>query len=561
MDEAAFGLRPAASVAGNEESTARYYLHAMFAGDVDTGINALTAPESPAVVPEMRMVSVRPTPGKRGGSSEPDNIAGGLQGKHRDGATLVSFVQTSSSVPIFGSHAKVTLDGNRSILAATAQVASVPNVSPLASIAAAAALSKVADASDIASASLAAVDAPHLEYFQEEASGAWHLVYHFVKVPATPVAEKIDHDSHGHGFSTSPREVNLEFDYLVDAHNGAVIYYFSSNPVMAPPTPVKCFGDDELGEHQTFLGSPGTAGFEMIDPLRSIRTFDLALGDIAGPFPSNAITSSVATPWTNRSAVSAHVNAMRVQQFYQDVLGRNSIDDLGMELVSVVNCTYSASGESSPNWTNAVWYKQRMWYGQTPGSAGKLVSFSRLLDVIGHELTHGVTEHTAALVYKDLPGALNESFSDIFGVIINNWFRTGANSDVSGWSWEIGTGIRSNGLPLRDMKDPARLGHPVKMSDYVPTTSDFGGVHKYSNIHNQAAYFVLNSGASGARPISAADGAVLYYMALQRLSSMSNFSDARRALLDSAKIYYGDPSEQAAALSAIAAAYDKAEIT
>jgi Zn-dependent metalloprotease len=238
------------------------------------------------------------------------------------------------------------------------------------------------------------------------------------------------------------------------------------------------------------------------------------------------------------------------------VLGRHGIDDRGMELVSVVNCTY-ARAQDPPEWHNAVWYDNRMWYGRVKEPDGVLRSFARFLDIIAHELTHGVTEHTANLVYRDQSGALNESLSDIFGVVINNWYSVGPDSDTRGWSWEIGPGLGENGKPLRDMSDPARTGDPGHMNQYLVTRQDNGGVHTNSNIHNHAAYRVLTACAGGGSPaMRPSDVAVLYYLALQRLGKLDGFPEMRRSLVSVAKSYFGNPTERARMVRHIEAAYD-----
>ena len=156
-----------------------------------------------------------------------------------------------------------------------------------------------------------------------------------------------------------------------------------------------------------------------------------------------------------------------------------------------------------------------MWYGQEQDQNGSLRSTARYLDVIAHELTHGITQYTSNLVYQDQSGALNESFSDIFGVIVNNWCLHGADSDVAAWSWEIAPGWRPNGLPLRDLRNPqAGWAHPTTCG--LPGhAADSGGVHTNSNIHNKAAYNVLTAvDAKGARVFRPRDVAVLYYLTL-----------------------------------------------
>ena len=152
-------------------------------------------------------------------------------------------------------------------------------------------------------------------------------------------------------------------------------------------------------------------------------------------------------------------------EFYQSVLQRDSIDDKGMALISRVNVTW-ARQEPPPALLNAFWWNGNMWYGQIRRN-GRLVSLSRYLDVIGHELTHGVIETTSNLVYATQSGALNESFADCAGVIINNWFTASDRHDVDTWDWEIGRDLRGAGRPLRDFADPTRVGLPAHMNQFA----------------------------------------------------------------------------------------------
>ncbi len=190
-------------------------------------------------------------------------------------------------------------------------------------------------------------------------------------------------------------------------------------------------------------------------------------------------------------------------------------------------------------------------------------SFSRFLDVIAHELTHGVTEYTSSLVYQDQSGALNESFSDIFGVIIKNWYLVGPDSDVGSWNWEIGSGLGNGGLPLRDLSNPTRTGDPDHMDQYLVTTQDSGGVHTNSGIPNKAAYNLLTAtDDQGQRVFPARDVAILYYLTLSRLNPLATFQKTLQVLLDVAEtLYAGDPAERDAKRAHIRQAYEKVGIT
>jgi bacillolysin/neutral peptidase B len=223
---------------------------------------------------------------------------------------------------------------------------------------------------------------------------------------------------------------------------------------------------------------------------------------------------------------------------------------------SVVNCSYGAPGE----WKNAVWFKNRMWYGRAREGDGYR-SYARYLDVIAHELTHGVTERTSQLVYRDQSGALNESFSDILGVIIHNCALVSADS-VEGWRWEIGKGLGKDGKPIRDMRDPASLGHPTTAAGYRPLPYDQGGVHHWSSVPNLAAYKVLTAkDADGRYVFSPKEVAVLYYLTLTRLDRLATFDKMLSVLLDVAKTYYAVPARREKKTAVITKAYAEVGIT
>src|SRR6185503_387869 len=130
--------------------------------------------------------------------------------------------------------------------------------------------------------------------------------------------------------------------------------------------------------------------------------------------------------------------------FYKAVFGRNSIDDRGMRLDSSVHY--------STDYDNAFWNGMQMVYGD--GDRIIFDRFTKCLDVVGHELTHGVTQYEAALEYHGQPGALNESFSDVFGVLVKQYIL---KQNVDKADWLIGAGLfarKVKGVALRSMKDP-----------------------------------------------------------------------------------------------------------
>ena len=356
----------------------------------------------------------------------------------------------------------------------------------------------------------------------------------------------------------------------MDAHDGSILFYFSSHPSI--DLPVKNFGLDEDSQEHEFWGRKIGDRFTLDDPLRVVKTYDLNFANLKKANLPITPTSHDSNNWAgaNRAAISAHVNATRVYDFYKSELKRDGIDNKGMELVSVVNCAHPAR-QKPPEWNNAIWWKNRMYYGQVKDGSGRLRSFARFLDIIAHELTHGVTKSTANLAYKKQSGALNESFSDIFGVIIRNWYEAGANSDVSNWNWVIGVGLGQNGQDMRDLQNPTRIkfngsilgmkgmvSYPDHMDNYIVTLADNGGVHINSNIHNKAAYNLLTIGDDyGNRHFTPREVALFYYLTLDRLGQLADFSKALEILIFVASSYYaGDPATMQSKVGAIKRAYE-----
>ena len=181
----------------------------------------------------------------------------------------------------------------------------------------------------------------------------------------------------------------------------------------------------------------------------------------------------------------------------------------------------------SQQYDNPFWNGQQMVYGDGDGRIFQ--EFTGSLEVIAHELTHGVTQFTAQLPYRDQAGALNESFSDVFGAMVKQW-SLGQTVDQA--DWLIGAGILARGVTgraLRDMANPGTafddplLGkdqQPGHMRDFVDTTADNGGVHTNSGIPNRA--FVLAAKALGGHSWDVA-GKIWYATLTERLTAAADF--------------------------------------
>jgi Zn-dependent metalloprotease len=147
--------------------------------------------------------------------------------------------------------------------------------------------------------------------------------------------------------------------------------------------------------------------------------------------------------------------------------------------------------------------------------------------VVAHELFHGVTGATARLIYLGETGALNESYSDIFGTLIAN----GARPNIAKWDWQVGCGVA-----IRDMQDPTRHNQPKLMKEFInaPLTpeDDSGAVHFNSGIHNYAAFNVMSANDGRKFIFTPHELAAMFYVALtQQLSRQSTFADSRRGVV------------------------------
>lgn len=536
----------------SNEAAARYFLDQLLQQDDRPAMRSVVEPERPERVPGLVI------------DSEHDLRALGTH--------TLRFSQTYRNIPVFGAGAVVELTGARDLVSVSAQLDEVSGVDPVESFSRAEALDRVREFTGTDIPAEAGVGG-RLNFYKDEGSGSWHLAWFFPELPAEPPATGGNPDDEallGHGLG--PRPVPPSYNFLVDAHDGEILFCYSAVPT-ALPTPARCKGIDENDQEQSFFGELAGAGgttCRLRDPLRSVRTFDLRFADIDSnpPLPAGpveATTSDYGT--TNRAAVSAHVNATRVQDFYKVVLQRDGIDDKGMDLISLVNVT-ARSMQAPPSLLNAFWFGRRMWYGQIE-NGGRLVSLSRYLDVIGHELTHGVIETTSSLVYATQSGALNESFADIAGVIINNWYTAPDREDVATWNWEIGPGLRADGRPLRDFSDPTRTGHPKHMDNFRRLNpgeqpnrfNDQGWVHFNSNIHNKAAHNLLTMTKDGTRIFSVQDVAVLTYLGMARLTPLATFPQALQAVIDVALTYFGGDPDREGKIEAIREAYRLVGIT
>ena len=241
----------------------------------------------------------------------------------------------------------------------------------------------------------------------------------------------------------------------------------------------------------------------------------------------------------NEAAIDIHWGLQKTIDYYEEKFNRNSVDDKGMTIFGLAHLGNKVQNAS---WTGG-------WAQFGDGNNQPYVS----LAITGHELTHAVTQFSADLIYEGESGAMNESFSDIFGVSIEFYAGKDTKNDI----WMLGDELYSHGS-LRSMSDPKAQGQPDTYGgkNWISPTNtnyDHGGVHINSGITNYWYYLLVEGGEGvndlnnsySVKPIGLAKAEKLAYTVLtEYLSSSSNFTDMRTASLMAAEDLYGLGSEE-----------------
>ncbi|MGG2094683.1 M4 family metallopeptidase [Bacillus sp. S13(2024)] len=460
-----------------------------------------------------------------------------IVGEEKDAAadtTHVKLIEKYNGIPVYGSDQTVALDKDNNVKAFFGQV--IPNLENK-NIPATASISED-EAVNIAKAGIEKeigkvdnYDGIKKDLYVYEKDGQYYLSY-LVKASISKPAPGYWH-------------------YFVDATNGNVIEKYNAVDHMAG------FGYGVLGNRTMFemAQDSKTGAFYLFDGTRGkgVHTFDAQNMDENWfnlfsqwlGYTGEEVESKNKF-FEDKAAVDAHANAEKVYDYYQKTFNRNSFDNNGAKLISTVHV--------GDKWNNAAWNGVQMMYGDGDGKT--FIPFSAGLDVIAHELTHAVTEYSADLVYKNEPGALNESLSDIMGAMVDRD------------DWNMGEDIYApdkRGSVLRSLSDPASIPNPLKPTEGYPDhyskrytgTVDNGGVHINSSINNKAAYLVSEGGTHYGVTVKGVGRAAtekIYYRALTKyLTANSNFSMMRQAAIQAATDLYGKNSD---AVYAVTKAYD-----
>jgi len=314
-----------------------------------------------------------------------------------------------------------------------------------------------------------------------------------------------------------------------------------------PPPPPAGTGDDtslysgkvDLSTKQNADGS-----FSLEDSTRGQGVVTLDAQNKARPSgpvaikDANNVWGEAGDDSRTKAAVDAHYGAEMTYDFYKNVLGRDSLDGKGEKLQSNVHI--------DRNYVNAFWDGTQMNYGDGDGkTAGPLTT----LDIAGHEITHGLTERTAGLVYSGESGGLNEAMSDIMGTGVE-WYASQKNQAVK-FDWAVGEDAwtPNNGNPndaLRYMNDPTSDGYSVDHYSNYPKQTE---VHGSSGIANNA-FYLLSQGGTNKTSKQTVEGGIgiekglkIYGRALTNyMTPRTTFAQARDATIKAATDLYGADS-------------------
>jgi Zn-dependent metalloprotease len=256
--------------------------------------------------------------------------------------------------------------------------------------------------------------------------------------------------------------------------------------------------------------------------------------------PGTLVRAEGDGPVADVSVNHAYDNFGYTYALYWDVFHRDSIDDQGLPIDGLVHF--------GNNYDNAFWDGAgHMYFGD--GDGQYLIDTTKGIDVIGHELTHGVTQHEANLTYRGQSGALNESISDVFGSLVKQYHL---EQDAATADWLIGDSIVGPALApaLRSLKEPGHANphdnQPATMDNYLQTASDYGGVHTHSGIPNHAFYLVATEIGGNAWE---APGQIWYdALTSPQLQPNATFAKFASITLRQARLRYGPNSDETAAV-------------
>ena len=321
-------------------------------------------------------------------------------------------------------------------------------------------------------------------------------------------------------YRVESRSVDARWFYWIDADTGAILNEYDG---LTTGTGFGVHGD--LKDLSGLTLNSGST-YQLVSDYGRQKTYDAQnRTKLAGVLATDADNN-----WDAAGSASPGQGALVDAQFYANVTDYYYLDTHGFDWIEEYPQGMVSSAHVGRRYNNAYWNGTQMAYGDGDGSS--FIEFSGDLDVVGHELSHGVTEATSNLVYQNESGALNEAFSDMMGTAIE--FHNGSGN------WTIGEDITPNTNGIRNMANPNEDGDPSHYADRYTGTSDNGGVHTNSGIANHWFYLLVNGGqnANPARrsgtvvqEIGLVEAEHIAYLGFRALTATANFCAARLATI------------------------------
>jgi Zn-dependent metalloprotease len=327
-----------------------------------------------------------------------------------------------------------------------------------------------------------------------------------------------------------------EWRYFVNADNGEILFSFNNTNYDGPVTANAL---DLNGATRTISTYLDNGKYVLVNASESMYNSASGEGIIMTLDANNTSTvdldydliTSLNNTWNNPAAVSAHYHATITYKYLKSTFNRNSLNNMGGNIISFINVTE----DDGSSMENAFWNGKAVFYGNG-GDAFKPLAGA--LDVAAHELGHGVVSNTANLEYYGQSGAINETYADIFGSMVDRE------------DWYIGEDITKTSFSpsgrLRDMSDPHNGGsslddpywQPKHVSEMYTGSQDNGGVHINNGIGIHAYYLYATA-------TSKEIAEQVFYKALTNyLTTKSQFIDFRLAVVQAAKDIHGDNSAE-----------------
>jgi len=345
----------------------------------------------------------------------------------------------------------------------------------------------------------------------------------------------------GNGSFTLAYEIDVRpnfievWKYVVDAHSGEIIKKFNATNSDGPATAVAVDLNNAQRNINTYLEKGNYYLRDASQPMFQSATMEGIIETLDANYTSTQnmdfyYVTSTNNKWSSKTAVSAHANAIETYNYLYDKFKRNSLNDNGCNIYSLINVTE----DDGSSMDNAYWNGKAAFFGN--GSIFKPLAGAQ--DVMSHELGHGVVSNTANLEYYAQSGAINETYADIFGAMVDRD------------DWKIGEDVvRTEYFPsgaLRDMSNPHNGGtslsdnswQPAHISEMYIGEEDNAGVHTNSGIGNFAYYLYASA-------VSKDKAEQVFYRALTNyLTKNSQFIDFRVAVVQSAVDLYGNSSAE-----------------